>query len=360
MIPVEHYAVFYHVIVGGIVLLASLPLLIYSRYERYNQSIHTLYIYTILLIVIVFIGLRDPYSSFFVDTPTYTGFYLEMQEYGESSFSKDLAFSLYMRISGWIMPISAFYLLTAFLYVFLPYLAFKRWFGYYGLFALLMYISTMSFWNYGVNGIRNGLATSLLIYAFSKYDRKPLMLIIMMLSILVHKSMALPIIAFFIAAKISNTRMLIFIWLVVVSVMATVTGNEIGELINSLMRIIDFDKNFYNLFTDKHDHVFQRGYRLDFILYSGTAILLGYYYLKKGVKDKFYTRLLNTYIVSNTVWLVFIYAAFTNRIAYLSWFLIPIIILYPLLTQPLVQKQNKFIAYLILINFTISVFLFFR
>jgi len=359
VIPVEYYAIFYHIVVGSIIFMISSPLLIYSRHEQYNQSISVLYTYLVLVIVIAFIGLRDPYSAFFVDTPVYTTFYLEMQEYGSSSFSKDPGFSLYMWLAGAILPVSMFYLLSAFLYVFLPYLAFKKWFGCYSLFALLMYVSTMSFWNYGTNGIRNGLATSLLIYAFSKYDRKLLMLIIMLLSISFHKSLILPIMAFFIAAKATNTKVLIFIWLSIVLIMATV-GSELGEWIDSLMRIINFDERSYGLFTDKHALVIKSGYRLDFILYSSTAILLGFYYLKKGVKDEFYTRLLNTYIIANTVWVIFIYASFTNRIAYLSWFLLPIIILYPLLTQPLFQKQNKLIAYLILINFTFSAFLFFR
>jgi hypothetical protein len=359
MIPVEYYAIFYHIIVGCIIFLITSPLMIYSRHEQYNQRVGIFYTYLLLMTIITFIGLRDPYSVFFVDTVTYTNNFLQMQKYGESVFSKDPGFFLYMWLSSKILTVNMFYLLSAFLYVFLPYLAFKKWFGYYSLFALLMYISSMSFWNYGVNGVRNGLAISFLIYAFSKHNRKLLMLMLMLLAISFHKSLILPIMAFYIAAKATNTKKLIFLWLSIALIMAIV-GEGLGEGINNLMKIINFDERSYELISGKYDHLEKTGYRLDFILYSSVAILLGYYYLTKGVGDKFYTRLLNAYIISNTVWIFFIYADYSNRIAYLSWFLMPIIILYPLLTQSFLKKQNKFIAYSILINFMVSAFLFFR
>ena len=121
MIPVEYYAIFYHIIVGCIIFLITSPLMIYSRHEQYNQRVGIFYTYLLLMTIITFIGLRDPYSVFFVDTVTYTNNFLQMQKYGESVFSKDPGFFLYMWLSSKILTVNMFYLLSAFLYVFLPY-----------------------------------------------------------------------------------------------------------------------------------------------------------------------------------------------------------------------------------------------
>ena len=45
--------------------------------------------------------------------------------------------------------------------------------------------------------------------------------------------------------------------------------------------------------------------------------------------DAFYRRLLCTYLATNAFWLLAMYAAFSNRFAYLSWFMMPWLIVYP-------------------------------
>ena len=46
-----------------------------------------------------------------------------------------------------------------------------------------------------------------------------------------------------------------------------------------------------------------------------------------------YKNLLNLYLCLNGIWMLCMYAAFTNRIAYLSWFLYPIVLVYPFLQE---------------------------
>jgi hypothetical protein len=45
--------------------------------------------------------------------------------------------------------------------------------------------------------------------------------------------------------------------------------------------------------------------------------------------DPFYARLVNTYLFANAVWVLVIDADFSNRFAYLSWFMMPWVLLYP-------------------------------
>jgi hypothetical protein len=73
------------------------------------------------------------------------------------------------------------------------------------------------------------------------------------------------------------------------------------------------------------------GFRWDFVLYSGFAVFAGYYYIiKRGFQDKFYTHIWGTYMIANAFWILVIRANFSNRFAYLSWFLMAIVIAYPL------------------------------
>lgn len=58
-------------------------------------------------------------------------------------------------------------------------------------------------------------------------------------------------------------------------------------------------------------------------------ILYGYYF-EKMIKDSFYTKLLSLFILANIIWVVFMQTNFHYRIAYLSLFLYPLLILYPL------------------------------
>ena len=77
------------------------------------------------------------------------------------------------------------------------------------------------------------------------------------------------------------------------------------------------------------------GFRIDFVIYSAMPILVGYWavYKKKLQLSKIYTCLLNLYMVLNGTWMLCMYANFTNRIAYLSWFLYPIVLIYPYLNE---------------------------
>ena len=45
--------------------------------------------------------------------------------------------------------------------------------------------------------------------------------------------------------------------------------------------------------------------------------------------DPFYASLVNAYLLTNALWVLVIHASFSNRFAYLSWFMMPWVLLYP-------------------------------
>lgn len=362
MIPVEHYTTVYYLTLSFAVLLMALPLLNYGSVRIYHSFTNNWYSNVILLICILFIGLRDPWGSwmYFGDTGAYTRMFANITT-EKLLESKDYGFDLFMYLSAQVMSIQWFYLLCAVLYVGLPYLAFRKWFGNRAWIALLVYVTAMSFWAFGINGLRNGLGAAFFIYGIS-FFRQPLkMAVWFVLAIGFHKSMLLPVAAFVLTRFIKSTTLLIRVWLLAIPV-AFFFGNGLETAISSFFDIIGLsDKRTDNLFTDELEgQAMDRSFRLDFILYSSVAVFLGYYYtVKKKFNDVFYTRLLNTYLIANTVWILMIYAAYTNRTAYLSWFIMPLVLIYPLLKAQFVRKQSHWVFWIIIgsLLFTLLMFL---
>ena len=94
-----------------------------------------------------------------------------------------------------------------------------------------------------------------------------------------------------------------------------------------------FDDRLTYLTNEQEEGVFSHsGFRWDFLIYSMMPILLGYYIvIRHGIRNKTYEMLLNTYTLSNAFWIMVIRANYSNRFAYLSWFMYPIVLAYPLL-----------------------------
>ena len=352
MIPIEYYTISFYSLLCVFLFFMMMPLFKFSINQRVIVSNYPFNTFLILLLVILFIGLRDPYGhwSYFGDTLSYTRMYQNLSTGYDISSTKDPGFYFFMKFcTNWI-SIEWFYLLCASLYVILPYLAFKKWFGNKAFIALVMFVVSLSFWGYGINGLRNGLASSFFIYALAGLGTNKIKLIFfMILAYTFHQSLLLPILTCFFTLKFNKTTLLIKLWLVMV-VISFFVGNYVADFIEIITSLVNFgDNRGQDMFADYYDgSKTNRGYRFDFILYSGLPILLGYVYvIKKGFNDLFYKRILHTYILTNIVWVFLIYVAYSNRIAYLSWFLMPIVMIYPLLKNNLFKKQDRFIGYMV-------------
>jgi hypothetical protein len=100
------------------------------------------------------------------------------------------------------------------------------------------------------------------------------------------------------------------------------------------------------------------GFRWDFLLYSIIGVFTGMYFIyKKNFKDKFYTHIFNVYLLTNAIWILVIRANFSNRFAYLSWFMLGLIIIYPFLKYKFFDNQHKMIGRILLSYFLITYFL---
>lgn len=347
MIEDQHYMTAFFTSITLLSAIGMLPLYRYRNIKKFPEE--NLLIGTVLLLVTVtlFIGLRNPNGSwlYFGDTYRYTIKYLKIQADPNWVTNKDYGFYYYMKLMAKIFNVQTFYLVTAFLYVFTVYFSFNKWFKKYAFFAIIMFVTSMSFWPFGINGMRNGLATSFFIFALAFKEKKVIMYGIIAISISFHTSMVLPTLALLGTEFYNNTKLLLKVWLGSIFV-SFLFGRNLMNGLNSLLTSSIGQLDGRGDFSGVDASSFATSsYRIDFIIYSATVIGLGYYFIYKlKFKDIFFDRIFNVYIISNTVWMYFIYFPYTNRIAYLSWFLIPILVVYPIIYAKNLKNQSFFMA----------------
>ena len=140
-----------------------------------------------------------------------------------------------------------------------------------------------------------------------------------------------------------------------------------GEAIANVISLVSYDERLAAVALKGEDvaeewgEVLENRFRWDFLLYSSMPIILGAYTLfVRKVYNNTYLILLGTYIYANSFWVLVIRGLFSNRFAYLSWFIYPIVLAYPLFNLPVFKKDHsKKAAYILLahLGFTISMWM---
>lgn len=262
--------------------------------------------------------------------------------------AKDIGWSYYTYFAKTIFRDSNLYfLITAFIYTIGYYIFARKYIPYDTIFVfLLACFSSFGFLSYGINTIRAGFSMALLLIAFSVPKNKLLFVLLAVFAVLSHKSMALPLGAFILTKYYNHPKVYLRIWLVTL-VISFINLGFLAAFIQS--NLGSFDERSAGYFGADDNLVYNSGFRIDFIIYSAIPIILGFYYIVKlKINDVFYNRLFNTYIFVNAFWLLVIRMDFTDRMAYLSWFLMPFILLYPLLKYKLNINTKKFVIIILL------------
>lgn len=271
------------------------------------------------------------------------------------SWGNDWLFGLYNKVAGYFLDYNGWLFLTAFIYCFNHYKVSSALSKEYTYIVLLMFFTSFMFYSYGTNTIRAGLAASFLLLALINYKRKVFLFLFLFIAIGCHKSMMIPAFAVLVSKYIERTRLFFYVWLLSVALSAT-----LGSYFETLFASITFDPRVSYLTVVAEDTHYKVGFRMDFILYSCLPIFAGYYYVvKRKFKDELYSLFLNTYILANAFWILVIRANFSDRFAYLSWFIYPVILIYPLLKVRMFQNQNRKIVSVVFLHelFTYIMFL---
>ena len=309
----------------------------------------------LLIFVIFYMGLRPVSGMYFGDMRTYSNTFQLYSVGGTIAGDKDVYFEYFMKWCSRIMSEGMFFLICAFLYTYPLYLFSKKVFKEYWFYSFLIIVISFSFWGYGVNGIRNGIATSLFLLGISR-EKKPGMILFLLLSVLVHKSSLILVVVYIITAKYKNSKWLLFFWFLAIPLSLTLGGFWEQFFLNFGFGEEDRIKGYLadeeNEFQEQFRSV---GFRWDFLLYSFTGVFTGWYFIfKKKFEDVFYSHIYNFYLITNAFWILVIRASFSNRFAYLSWFILGILIVYPFLKNQFFYRQHAVLGKIIVAYFLIS------
>lgn len=335
-------------------------LLVYSKYHnsktnnilrsRSNDFVKT-GIYCIIFAFVI--GFRQGHLGQWVDSFIYACTYnyyktgLETAQLGYSQGEEWVWASLNIFLASLDMSVYILFFVTACGYIGFMYICINRLIPNNQWIALLFFVSSFSFFTYSCNGIRNGLACSLILLALSYYVfMKPsnilFGLLFSFLAFGVHRTTILPTLCVLAAMfVVKNCKVVLGWW-----VFAILLSLALGPSINAFFASLGFDDRMQqyavNLAQSSADSFSRPGFRWDFLIYSAMPIWLGYYIvLKKKIHDRQYEILLITYTLANSFWVMVIQAAYSNRFAYLSWFMYPLVVAYPLLKIPIWPDQDK-------------------
>lgn len=306
------------------------------------------------VIVVLFMGLRPVSGMYFADMITYANTFREMQESQVLVVEKDFVFAYFMWFCSRFMDETQFFLVCATLYVLPMYSVSKKLFRQYWFYAFLMFILSFSFWAYGTNGIRNGLATSVFLLGLIQENRNKALLI-MAVSFGIHGSMMIPIGAYLLTLFSNNPLYYLRVWLLCIPLSAVSGGFWESFFLN--LGIVEEDKivGYLSEGDEYLDMAVKTGFRVDFLIYSAIGIGVGYYFIfKRKYEDVLYHRIFNIYLFANAFWVLLIRANFSNRFAYLSWFIMPLLIIYPFLKYLFFRKQHAIIGCLLVGYFAIT------
>lgn len=322
-------------------------------YERSNNYIVFIYIILILFLL----GLR-PLSGVFIDTMNYVEIYRAYQS-GMFTFSPDAKewfFEWLMVCCGKIMDVRFFFLIVECFYI-LPVLwACYKFIPNHYILMFLFCMGAFSFYSYGVNGIRNGMACSLIIAALACVNgtmkEKIIGVCLCFFAFYTHRTSVLPILCIIISYFVKDIRCIISWWFLSI-VLSLVAGGPIEAFFAGL----GFDDRMETYSSSNIDiaSFSSTGFRWDFLLYSSIPIILGYYVVCiRKIWDKNYLLLLNTYILCNSFWVMMIRATFSNRFAYLSWFMYALVLAYPCLKFPIWKNQGNAVTLILLAHFAFT------
>lgn len=361
-VAIESYtAIFYHVMLGATLLVVMQSLAVDYADKRSINSLSGLGV-ILLVFITLYMGLR-PVSLKFGDMGSY-GAMFKRYQFGEPlREDADILFERFMQFCAQVMSMENFFLTVDVLYLLPMYLFAQKHGRDYWFFMFFMFLASFSFWTYGTNGIRNGLGTSMFIMGLYYYNKRKLIMYgFFAAAFFMHRSTVIPIAAYIVTYfLLKRPRLILWIWLGAIPLSLAAGGFWEG-LFGGFDFTADRSAGYIGEGSEEFMDQFSRtGFRWDFLFYSSFGILAGWYFIfKKKVRDVFYTHIFGIYAIGNAFWILIIRAAFSNRFAYLSWFLMAPVIIYPLCKYKVSKDQYKVVGAIIFIYYLFTYALFFK
>ena len=361
-IPLYEYTHYFNLFILFLVLLAFYQCSRAIIFTHSNERLNAAWGCFVAVAIILYMGYRNPGSTFFGDTITYThGFWriAASDQPFKWTWNGEWLFYNTMRFFALHTDVTTFYLFCASVYVGSLWVAMVRIFGRRYYIPFLVVLSMFFFWSYGVNGIRNGIGASLFILALTYVERLPIAIILCIMAVGCHKSTSIMIAAAVLAWFLKNSYLYLSAWFICI-IISYFSGYTIQNWIGKLNltsgdeRLSDYLTN-----TDWADFLETAsvtvGFRWDFLLFSALAVAVGYYFIfRREFQDEYYHWIYNIYLITNSFWILVIRASFSNRFAQISWFIMPMVLIYPFMMQRFWKNHERMTGFALLLFYAFT------
>lgn len=314
------------------------------------------HIFTYVVVLFSVILISNYPILFNTDKEAYQNVFLDINNKKITEF-KDFGWGIYnYLISVTTASSYVFFLITSIIYIF-SYHKFTKSIVKQSYILLFAFIISFGFIGYATNTIRSGFALSMILLGLSYKENNLKSLFFSIIAILIHKSTFILVFSLYITKKIIKTKYYLYTWATALLI-TIIAGSRTQFIIGKYL--VDYDNRIDSYILDTTDMGYNAGFRLDFLFYSIIPIIIGYIYIYKYlIKDLLYNQLYNTYLIVNSFWLLIIRVNYSDRFAYLSWFLMPFILLYPLLVDNEIRYKKRKIAIILLFIFSFSYLIYF-
>ena len=226
-------------------------------------------------------------------------------------------FTYLCRTAG--LSVNVYFVLIDLVYILVSFAAVKNSYPPPRLGTLFL-IGALFFFSFGTNGLRNGVACSivLLIMAYMLEERYVSAVILSIIAMSIHRSSALPLGGAIIALTVlKNPRYALYGWITCI-LLSLIAGNYWTELIAD----IGFDDRPAQYTDTSDENLSTRGstssFRWDFLAYSAIPVTYFFYICSRGLRDGWFNTRPQPISWPTLFSVLMIRAAFSNRFAYLS------------------------------------------
>jgi len=331
---------YYYFLITFICILIIFSFLNYFNKQHHNEQyldkqyldnviLGTSFIFS--LFTVYYLGNR--HSGIGFDTFRYENLFTIYKNSTEFYVRKDPFFDFFTYSFSKYFEFRTFLYACAFIYIFSAYYGLKLIFKSKFYLPFLIFLISPYFFNMGINVMRNGIASSIFLIALGNYyeGKKLRTIIFLFCSILFHISMIVPVICFLIAKfLIKKTNLIFLLWL--------------GSIVLGILKIniflhLEFLLDFLGDRTDGYiDAEGERVFWGNFIIFGSIPVIFAVYNIMVlKYKNDFYTLLVNSYILIHIPYLILINTEFASRLGYLAEFMMPILLMFPLLVDPVIK-----------------------
>lgn len=302
----------------------------------------------VTIIMVYFFGMAPATEDIGLDRLNYEDMFLNADSYIQDGMRDTLFFIYAGACFGLCGNTTGCFIISAFLYVFAYLYFYKKACPTKHFYLLLIGSLALGYTAYHYNVLRAGLAIACMLVAMSKGQNKYVTIGFTVLAMGIHLTSGVIALGYIVASKYSKTKYYYVFWVLMLLCLLIGVFNSLSNIVTPLSTI---GGGRFEGYLTRESSYYKAGLRLDFIVYSLIPIVAGWYYIfRRNFQDKYYIKLYHTYVFCNACWLMFNKIPYTDRIAYLSWFLIPILLLYPLLSNKVIpHKKTLFLISALLV-----------